>query len=181
MHEPDNQPDRQPDTPATNPYQAPTATTAAPDDELLAGRGTRLAAVLIDAVIQMAVVIPIMWVTGAWAQAMSGQAALNMEFAITWFLVGEAAFLAVQGWLLFTRQQTIGKMLLNIRIVGMQDTRVPPGRLYGARYLLFHLMAQVPLFNLVLLVDALMIFRRDRRCLHDLIAGTQVVDAPAGS
>lgn len=178
MNEPDTGPEH---TPAPNPYQAPTAATAAPDDELLAGRGKRLAAVIIDALIQMAVVIPIMWVTGAWAQAMTGQAALDLGFTITWFLVGEAAFLAIQGWLLFTRQQTVGKMLLDIKIVGMQDTRVPPGKLYGARYLLFHIMAQVPLFNLILLVDALMIFRRDRRCLHDLIAGTQVIDAPAGS
>lgn len=172
----------EPDSPDySNPYQAPAAATAAPDDELLASRLKRLVAVIIDGLVQAAVVIPIMWVTGAWSQAMTGQGALDIGFAITWFLVGEAIFLLLQGWLLFSRQQTIGKMLMDIRIVGIQDTRVPAGQLYGVRYLLFHLLSQVPLLNLVVLVDVLMIFRRDRRCLHDLMAGTQVVDAPAGS
>jgi uncharacterized RDD family membrane protein YckC len=40
-------------------------------------------------------------------------------------------------------------------------------------------LAQVPGINLVMLVDPLLIFRSDRRCLHDLLAGTQVIQVPA--
>jgi uncharacterized RDD family membrane protein YckC len=48
--------------------------------------------------------------------------------------------------------------------------------LLGLRYLPVQLITNVPLAGPVLnLVNVLMIFRGDRRCGHDLIAGTRVV------
>ncbi|WP_197468815.1 RDD family protein, partial [Alcanivorax sp. HI0083] len=79
------------------------------------------------------------------------------------------------GWLLFNRQQTIGKTILNMRIVGMEQDNVPAGKLYGLRYLVFHVLAQLPGVNLIMIVDPLLIFRSDRRCLHDHLAGTRVI------
>ena len=39
-------------------------------------------------------------------------------------------------------------------------------------------VSMIPLVGVLLVwVDILMIFRRDRRCAHDLVAGTRVVKA----
>ena len=36
-------------------------------------------------------------------------------------------------------------------------------------------LAQLPGINLIMILDPLLIFRSDRRCLHDHLAGTQVI------
>ncbi len=63
-----------------------------------------------------------------------------------------------------------------MKITGMVDSKVPAGKLFGIRYFLMHVLAQIPGANLLLMADPLLIFRKDKRCLHDLLAGTQVVD-----
>ena len=40
------------------------------------------------------------------------------------------------------------------------------------------LLSFVPPGNIVLLIDGVVIFGHERRCLHDYIAGTKVVKAP---
>ncbi|MNT88741.1 RDD family protein [compost metagenome] len=53
------------------------------------------------------------------------------------------------------------------------------GNLLLKRYLVWWLLAYIPVVGmLVVLVDYLFIFRADRRCLHDLAAGTRVVQQP---
>jgi uncharacterized RDD family membrane protein YckC len=81
--------------------------------------------------------------------------------------------------LLGTRGQTIGKMILKIAIVDRIDN-TPPGFVRAA------LIRQVPLmvvslfapaFALVyIILDAIPIFASSRRCLHDRLAGTIVID-----
>jgi uncharacterized RDD family membrane protein YckC len=55
----------------------------------------------------------------------------------------------------------------------------PLGRLLALRYGVGYLVAALNIFVLMAysLIDSLMIFRGDRRCLHDLIADTIVVKA----
>ena len=49
-------------------------------------------------------------------------------------------------------------------------------KLLGLRYVLVMLVQAIPMIGQLLgLIDALFIFRGDRRCVHDLIAGTKVV------
>ncbi|MNN94322.1 RDD family protein [compost metagenome] len=94
-------------------------------------------------------------------------------------MVGVAAFLLVNGHFLKNYGQTLGKRLLKIAIVDL-DGKVPElGNLLLKRYLLWWLLAYIPVVGvLVVLVDYLFIFRADRRCLHDLAAGTRVVQQP---
>lgn len=76
------------------------------------------------------------------------------------------------------RGQTIGKRLLGIRIV-RKDTMQNGGFVVNVlkRGFLNGLLSLIPGY---FLVDCLFIFRADRRCLHDMIAGTIVVqDEPA--
>jgi uncharacterized RDD family membrane protein YckC len=92
----------------------------------------------------------------------------------------------LNGYLLTTRGQTIGKLLTKIQIVDVQSGDLLPFlRVYVYRYLwtlpLLLVVILIPgpaddlLVNVVYLIDALLIFGSDRRCLHDYIAGSKVV------
>ena len=74
--------------------------------------------------------------------------------------------------------QTIGKRLLHIKIVRSTGERATLGRVFGMRILLVGVMGSVPVLGSIFsLVDVCLIFREDRRCVHDLIADTVVVKA----
>lgn len=143
----------------------------------LASRGLRLGGAIIDGIISSAVMFPLMYVTGFWQSAMAG--AVNFGAQISLSAAGIFVFLVLNGYLLSKRGQTIGKRLVGTRIVSFTDGQILPlGRIFALRYLPVWIVALIPFIgNVVLLVDILFIFRDDRRCLHDLIAGTKVVNA----
>ena len=76
--------------------------------------------------------------------------------------------------LLIKDGQTLGEKALTIRIVKM-DTGENGGFVANVllRFIVNGLLWIIPLYGLV---DILFIFRGDRRCIHDMIAGTQVVE-----
>lgn len=168
-----------------NPYQVPEAPlqplpAAGPADAQLAGRGERFAASLIDGVISLLIFLPLAFATGYFSRIMetarSGEA---MPFLVTAGYAGLAfvVFVAVQAYPLAKTGQTWGKKLLSIRIVDLDGAQPPLWRLIALRYLPTQALALVPIVgNVYAIVDALFIFRQDKRCLHDLIAGTQVVN-----
>ena len=85
----------------------------------------------------------------------------------------------VQLWMLVTRGQTIGKRALGVRIVRFED-EVNPGfvKVFLLRAVVPAFIGAVPYLGVLFtLTDICFIFREDRRCLHDLIAGTKVVKA----
>ena len=84
---------------------------------------------------------------------------------------------AIQTTLLCLRSQSVGKLLVGLRIVTVRDgTPGGPMRAYLLRGLLTWVIECVPVFGKIYwLVDSFSIFREDQRCLHDLIAGTKVV------
>ena len=85
------------------------------------------------------------------------------------------AIFIVQAVLLTRDGQSLGKKALDIRIVvyrtGENGGFVPNVLL---RVVVNGLLGFIPLYPIV---DVLFIFRKDRRCIHDLIAGTVVVKA----
>ena len=92
------------------------------------------------------------------------------EPATVIFMGSFAALLCLGQWMLLsTRGQTVGKMLMSVRIVGLS------GRLPGfvqavvLRNWLRHLLAFIPFFALV---DLLFGLGGEHRCLHDWISGT---------
>ncbi|GAB2507055.1 hypothetical protein GCM10027084_22220 [Pseudoxanthomonas sangjuensis] len=161
-----------------NPYQAPeTAVVDPARDDQLAGRGERLAAALLDTVIMLVLVCPVMFTTGYWQAASSGQAP-GFGMQLLYGLMGFVIFVLVQGYPLSASGQTWGKRLMKIRIVDLQGEKPSFATLIAKRYLPVQVAGLVPfLGNLAALVDVLMIFRADCRCGHDLIAGTRVVKA----
>ncbi len=106
-------------------------------------------------------------------------------------LVGIVVMLIINGYLLFTRGQTVGKLLTGIQIVDHVSGQLLPFlRVYVFRYLwmlpLSLIVAIIPgpmddsLVGLAALVDALLIFGPSQRCLHDYIAGSKVVEYKEG-
>lgn len=82
-------------------------------------------------------------------------------------------------WLLHARWgQTLGKRLCRLKVVSSATGEAPGIRDSGLRALVHPLLTGIPYLGPVLyLVDALWIFAdSDRRCLHDVIAKTVVID-----
>lgn len=92
-------------------------------------------------------------------------------------LIGWIMFFVLNGYLLQRYGQTVGKKVQKISIVTL-DGRVPQfWPLIIKRYLIVTLITYIPsIGNLMGLVDSAFILRKDKRCLHDLIAGTVVVN-----
>ena len=163
----------------SNPYAPPEARVEDrldPDVYELAGRGQRLGAAIIDGILGFVVSWPIFKMIGVWSQVQpDGSLPLGLLAAVV--VIGLLVFLGLHGYFLKKNGQTIGKKLLGIRIVNL-DNEVPEfGRLIGLRYVPVMVVSVIPLVQFLSLVDILFIFRGDRRCVHDLIAGTRVVVA----
>ncbi len=100
-----------------------------------------------------------------------------------WVQAGLTAAMLLQALLITARGQNLGKLIAGARVV-RADTGGPAGFVRGVllRFalpvtLIIVLNGLVMLGFVFLLVDYAFIFREDRRCLHDLMAGTKVVKA----
>ena len=144
----------------------------------LASRGKRLAAAVVDIFIFFPLVILVAQPLGLINISEPGEMeGFNLEQSIKLFIIGQVLFLLVQGYLLHNQGQTIGKKLLKIRIVCLDDKLFGIGQLYFVRYLTFSLIAQIPIIGaLIGIINILFIFGQDRRCLHDRLAGTKVIE-----
>jgi len=123
----------------------------------LAGRGTRLLAAIVDSACAIVIYL---------ASIMFNSPAI--------LFLGLAGYAVYQIYLLSTLGQTIGKKTMNIRIVKF-DTGENGGFAtnVGMRGIVNGILGFIPFYSLV---DVLFIFRDDHRCIHDLIAGTKVVE-----
>jgi uncharacterized RDD family membrane protein YckC len=167
-----------PELPQHNPYAAPQASVADVQHSeglMLADRGMRLAGAFIDGIILWIVLTPALFMSGYFTMIMSGQQP-GFGYMLGLGLGSFIAFLLAQGYFLNRSGQTIAKKLLGMRIVDLNGNKPEFLRLAGLRYGLPQLISLLPVVNLIFIfVDALFIFREDRRCVHDLFAGTRVV------
>jgi uncharacterized RDD family membrane protein YckC len=170
-----------------NPYEAPSSSfeedAYAPDmDEdpwalpALAGRGSRWGAVFIDGI--AVGIMSVLMVVSAGSLDQSGGPGMGGIIMLVAGCGGMLALFAYNIYLLHKNGQTIGKKLLNIKIVrGDRRTRADLGRIIGLRVIPRSLVQMIPFVgSLLALVDILFIFRDDRRCIHDMIADTIVVE-----
>lgn len=164
-----------------NPYQPPQMYTVpvsqASAHPELASRMARLGAHLIDVVISMAITVPIAFATGYFERVMKQQ--VTIQEILLQLMIGFGAYLIVHGYLLATQGQTVGKMLVGVRIVDYTDGEIIPiGRQLLMRDLIMTVIAMIPFVGgLISLVGICLIFGAEQRCLHDLLAGTKVVKA----
>jgi uncharacterized RDD family membrane protein YckC len=146
----------------------------------LGSRGARLGAALIDAIIIAAIVFPIEYAAGFWQVLMD--ATRNHELvplgtSLPWLAFGLCVFVLVQGYPLVRDGQSWGKKVLSIKIVDGLGRKPSIGRL-SVRCGVAIFAGMIPFVGrLASLVDVCLIFRTDKRCGHDLVAGTHVVQA----
>jgi uncharacterized RDD family membrane protein YckC len=148
-------------------------------EQVLAGRGERFLAAIVDTLVAGGVgwVIGMIPAVEKVLQAQTAAMAENVWTLTPWSLaIGVVVFLALQGWPLLTRGQTIGKVVMKLRIVRPDGSRPDAFRLLGLRYgigILCNLNIIAAMIYGTL--DSLMIFRSSRKCLHDTIADTLVI------
>ncbi len=164
-----------------NPYASPVEKGSAvergsaPSTEL-ASRLLRLGAALIDGCIGIAISLPVMIFTGYVERAMRQQ--VGAVEIVLYSLGGLGAYLLLHGYLLATQGQSIGKMVLGIRIVDYNTGQILPlAKLLGLRLLPVVIVSMIPCVGALSIVDVLFIFGSEKRCVHDLIANTKVVRA----
>ena len=145
---------------------------ASSPQQLLATRGSRLVAKLIDWAVFVAPIILFFIPSIVAGDAVDAPGFVRIALA-SLGLISILAIAVVQIVLLSKDGQTIGKKALHIRIVkvstGQNGGFVPNVLLRG--WLNF-LIGVIPFYRLV---DVLFILRKDRRCIHDLIAATRVI------
>lgn len=159
-----------------NPYQTPESNLLEPNlnEDKLASRWTRFGAVFIDGIIYMAVIMPILYLFGFWD--LTQEASFVETLLIN--LLGFGVFSLINFFPLLKYGQTIGKRVLGIKIATM-DGQVPSlVKLLIFRTLPTYIIAVIPVVGgLLYIIEVLFIYRQDKRCVHDLIAGTQVLKA----
>jgi len=162
-----------------NPYAPPAAHVEDVDASpagALATRGSRLAAAIVDVIVAMVVwgIVAVITPLNIFRPDPTAGVTRNMLTAALGFVL----FVAVHGYWLATQGQTLGKVVLKVRILRTDGSRASFARIVLARYLPTTVLASVPYIGpIYALVDSMVIFRESRSCLHDHIADTIVVKA----
>ena len=160
------------ETPATTSEEAGT-----PSGPELAGRGRRLGAYLIDLIIA-GIVLGVLAVLNLGISLEDlARDPMTQQMSTAGGIAYLVIFMVINGYLLVTKGQTLGKLALGIRIVdAVSNGAATAVKILGLRYVLVMLVGAIPIIGGLLgLIDFLFIFREDRRCVHDLLAGTKVV------
>ena len=165
------------DNPSPDPheFQTPEQPSLPPVDNT-ASHGKRLAAVCIDWFIMIVCLTPVVEYLGL-MEIVEKKQAIPMELAIKMLAFQYGIFLAINVGFLYSYGQTIGKRFMRIAIVNIDGSRPALLPLILNRYVSQWAMGLFPVLGPFLrLLDWTLIFREDKRCLHDLIAKTRVID-----
>jgi uncharacterized RDD family membrane protein YckC len=154
-------------SPPSAPYAAPSVATAyAPRVETLArpaGFWIRFVAYIMDGFLLL-VVQAFLWGVGWMSAGGGGWRAVGAATHLFNWLIGAAYFIVFH----YRWGQTFGKMLMQVRVVRMDGGPLTLGQSIG-RYFGTYLSA------IILSIGFIMAgLRRDKRALHDLLAGTRV-------
>ena len=152
----------------------------------LGGKVERLAAYILDSLIAFLSMIPLgsqffTAVNDFSAGSIDSINSLTIEntnnFTLGIFLI--ILQFIIQGYLITTRGQSIGKIVMSLRIVNSIDGTNPGFiKAFLVRFILTQIITSIPYIGFIyIFADPLFIFRSDRRCIHDLMANTIVVES----
>ena len=140
---------------------------------VLATLGQRWMGAFIDGILYGVAIVPAAF-AGGWLGSRGNDSAAFIGIAL-----GVVLFLPLviyQIVITANTGQSIGKKIAKTRIVKLDGS--PPGFMHGVflRSWVIGVLGAIPwIGSFISLADTLMIFRSDRRMLHDHIAGTQVI------
>jgi uncharacterized RDD family membrane protein YckC len=174
-------------SPSANPYAPPRARVrdvAAPKAALvLAERSARLGAAIVDGLIFTAMVyLPMIVAMAFVGAAASATTPETTDTTAGLILFGGVALMFV-GFIVWTWMtlkqmkatgQSLAKKYFNIKVVRGDGSPASLGNLFWKRNMLTWLISIIPFYGIV---EVLFIFAEDRRCLHDRMADTIVVEA----
>ena len=152
------------------------------DGLMLAGRFRRLVATVIDAILVPTLTVVLVMMAGVVEDA---EDYIDNWWMVWVLLLAIASYLLLNGYGLWRRGQTLGKQIMGVAIVSASSgsdgqygrTPAPLWKLICVRALFFPLLfvSVVPWLAALPIIDQLLIFMKNRRCLHDLVSGTVVV------
>ena len=164
----------------TNPYAPPKgAVRDMPEEALeLASRLVRLLAAILDGIIAgVMVYVPafvVLAATGGFGQTGGEVDPGVFMLPVALGVIGAIAWAWITTLLVARYGQTMGKRLLEIRVVRSDGSKASLGRIFWLRNVVNGLLGIIPLYSLI---DHLLIFGQRKQCIHDLIADTIVVKA----
>jgi len=150
-------------------------TTDLPAENSLAPIKLRILACLIDLSIG---VLAVLLATFTLSQSVDNVLSIIGVFVSVAIVLGVIVYQAVS---LSSTGQTVGKRMMQLRVVNFSDASNPGFvKAVLVRWWLPTLICPIPYLGRVFwLADGLFVFKKDRRCLHDLMAGTKVVQLAA--
>ena len=162
---------------SNNPYAPPRGAVRDVPAEALepAERVQRLGAFLLDALVGFVMVylpaLALLLATGALDDTTEIDGT-TLATAGLMCLIGFVAWAWITAMLVARNGQTIGKRLVEIKVVRSDGSPASLGRIFWLRNFVNWLLGVVPLYGLI---DLLFVFGERRQCIHDLIADTIVV------
>jgi uncharacterized RDD family membrane protein YckC len=178
-----------PNSPPPNPFAPPTAVVSDKplESDLRASRGARFGAAFLDGIIAMVIVYGPLLIFGGLSTLQAVAATGSSRFAVYGNIANATgggiviaalvALLVINLYLLHKSGQSIGKKLVGIHITRTDGSKASLARIVFVRDLPFIILGVIPFIQLVAwFVDPLFIFGEGRRCLHDLLADTIVVN-----
>jgi len=140
----------------------------------LASRWQRLGASLLDGLSIGLVTFPLMYFTGGFDGISSGVQP-SIGYTLLMAVAALAVFFMLNARLLIRSGQTIGKKVMGIKIVNLDDN-LPDIKSLFIRYFTYFIPGQIPMVGqLFSVINILFIFGKPKRCLHDHFAATRVV------
>jgi len=173
-----------------NLYSAPKAEVSVENEteknQTLASRWARLGAAILDGIIYgmcmgigmgIAMFMLKTQITEGGADDPEALMALIFKMYGIAFLVAIPVMI-INAKMIMSSGQTIGKKACSIKTVKLSGENAPLGTVFGLRWLVPFIITLVPLVGSIFaLVNVLFIFGEEKKCIHDLMASTKVVNA----
>jgi uncharacterized RDD family membrane protein YckC len=163
-----------PDSRLENPYASPVSSAAllAAQPRSRAGDQARRSMRWVGSMVDGFAIIPILLAASSAADTFRLDFQ-NLNHRLSVPLGSLAVLLCIQSVLMATRGQSLGKVLLGMKVVNLHDENIPDFyRGVILRVWFQKLLCAIPGYALL---DALFIFGLEERCLHDYMAATRVI------